>query len=429
MKYLQIDQRLFVENRERLSGELKPNSMVVLNSNDLMPINADGTHPFIQQTDLFYFSGIDQEESTLIVFPDAKEEKHKAILFLKETNEQIATWEGQKYTKEEAAKISGIETVYWNKEFETIFKTLVFQADTIYLNTNEHLRATTPVETRDFRFLKWCMNSFPLHNYERLAPVMHKLRAIKSQAEVDLIQHACQITEKTFRRLLGFIRPGVREYEIEAEIYHEFIRNRSRGPAFASIVASGSDSCVLHYIKNDKQCQDGDVVLIDFGAEYANYNSDVTRTLPVNGKFSKRQREVYDAVLKVQKAAIQLLKPGNTLDAYHKEVGQIMEAELIRLGLLDPAEVKKQSKDDPLYKKFFPHGASHHLGLDVHDYGDKYRKFEPGMVFTCEPGIYIKDEAIGVRIENNILITENEPLDLTASIPREADEIEDLMSQ
>ena len=429
MKYLPIDQNLFIENRQRLTAELKPNSIAVLNSNDVMPINADGVHPFIQHTDLFYFSGIDQEESTLIIFPDAREEKHKEILFLKETNEQIAIWEGQKYTKAEATRISGIKSVYWNKEFETIFKALVIQADNIYLNTNEHLRASTPVETRDMRFLKWCMKSFPLHNYERLAPVMHHLRAVKSQTEVDLIKHACQITEQTFYRLLGFIKPGVWEYEIEAEICHEFMRNRSRGPAFASIVASGADSCVLHYVKNDKQCEKGDVVLIDFGAEYANYNADVTRTLPVSGKFTKRQREVYDAVLNIQKAAIQLLRPDNTIDEYHEEVGKIAQNELIRLGLLDPAEVKNQSPDEPLYKKFFPHGASHHLGLDVHDYGDKYRKFEPGMVFTCEPGIYVRDESIGVRIENNILITENEPLDLTESIPREAQEIEDLMNQ
>lgn len=429
MKYLQIDQSHFVENRQRFASRLKSNSIAVFNSNDIMPTSADGTHPFIQQTDLFYLSGIDQEESRLILFPDAKEQKHKEILFLKETNEQIATWEGQKYTKEEATKISGIKTVYWNKEFNNIFKTLVFEADNIYLNTNEHLRANSPIESRDMRFLKWCMESFPLHKYERLAPIMHNLRAVKSQFEIDLIKQACQITEKGFRRLLGFIKPGVWEYEIEAEIYHEFIRNRSRGPAFESIVASGANSCVLHYVKNNKQCQEGDVLLIDFGAEYANYASDVTRTVPIKGKFKKRQREVYDAVLNVQKAAIQMLKPGNTLDEYHKNVGKIMEAELIRLGLLDPAEVKKQSQDEPLYKKFFPHGVSHHLGLDVHDYGDKYRKFETGMVFTCEPGIYIRDEAIGIRIENDILITEEDPIDLTESIPREADEIEALMNQ
>lgn len=429
MKYLQIDQGLFEENRQRLAAQLAFHSIAVLNSNDVLPINADGTYKFIQQTDLFYLSGIDQEESTLIIFPDAAEEKHKEVLFLKETNEQIATWEGHKYAKEEATEISGIKSVYWNKEFETIFKSLVVQADCIYLNTNEHLRADTRVETRDARFVKWCRDAFPLHQYKRLAPIMHDLRAVKSQAEIDLMRQACKITAKTFHRLLGFIKPGVWEFEIEAEIYHEFLRNRSRGPAFESIVASGADSCVLHYVANNKQCRDKDLVLIDFGAEYANYSADVTRTLPVSGKFSKRQKQVYAAVLAVQKAATKLLVPGNTLDEYHKEIGRIMEAELIRLGLLDPREVKKQSEDAPLYKKYFPHGTSHHLGLDVHDYGDKYRKFEAGMVFTCEPGIYIREEGIGIRIENDILLTDDGPVDLTADIPREAAEIEALMNQ
>jgi Xaa-Pro aminopeptidase len=285
------------------------------------------------------------------------------------------------------------------------------------------------VETRDRRFLKWCRQVFPLHNYERLAPIMHDLRAVKSPPEIELIKEACGIAEKAFRRLLGFVRPGVWEYEIEAEIVYEFMRNRSRGPAFETIVASGIDSCTLHYVKNDKQCNEGDLVLIDFGAEFANYASDVTRTLPVNGKFSKRQKEVYNAVLKIQKAAIQMLKPGNSLGKYQKDVARLMEAELIRLGVLKKAEVKKQSEESPLYKKYFPHGASHHLGLDVHDYGDKYRKFESGMVLTCEPGIYIRDEAIGVRIENDILITKDNPVDLTESIPREAEEIEALMNQ
>ena len=429
MKYLQIGKSLFEENRQRLTGQLASNSIVVLNSNDVLPINADGTHKFIQQTDLFYLSGIDQEESTLIIFPDAREDKHKEVLFLRETNEQIATWEGRKYTQEEATRLSGIKTVYWNKEFETIFKSLVLQADHIYLNTNEHLRADTRVETRDARFVKWCRDAFPLHQYRRVAPIMHHLRAVKSQAEIDLMRQACKITEKTFQRLLGFIQPGVWEFEIEAEIYHEFLRNRSRGPAFETIVASGADSCVLHYVANDKQCQDGDLVLIDFGAEYANYNADVTRTLPVNGKFSKRQKQVYNAVLKVQKAATKLLVRGNTVDEYHKAVGRIVEAELVQLGLLDSKEVKKQSEEEPLYKKYFPHGTSHHLGLDVHDYGDKFRKFEPGMVFTCEPGIYIREEGIGIRIENDILITDDGPVDLTEDIPREADEIEDLMNK
>ena len=428
MKYLPIDKSLFEENRQRLTAQLGPNSIVVLNSNDVLPINADGTHKFIQQTDFFYLSGIDQEESTLLIFPDAAEKKYKEVLFLRETNAEIAIWEGNKYTKEEASRISGIKTVCWNQEFEIIFKSLVLQADHIYLNTNEHLRADTRVETRDARFVEWCRGAFPLHQYRRLAPIMHHLRAVKSQAEIDLMRQACKITDQTFLRLLGFIKPGVWEYEIEAEIYHEFLRNRSRGPAFAPIVASGADSCVLHYVVNNKQCQDGDLVLIDFGAEYANYCADVTRTLPVNRKFSKRQKQVYNAVLTVQKEATKLLTPGNTVDEYHKEVGRVMEAELIRLGLLDPEEVKKQSEDAPLYKQYFPHGTSHHLGLDVHDYGDKYRKFESGMVLTCEPGIYIKEEAIGIRIENDILITDNGPVDLTADIPREAEEIEELMN-
>ncbi len=429
MRYLPIDSDLFVQNRKRFAEQLKSNSVAVFNSNDLMPTSADGTHPFIQQTDLFYLSGIDQEESTLVICPDAKEDKHREILFLKETNEQIALWEGHKYTKQEATAAAGIKTVYWNHEFNSIFQPLARQSDNIYLNTNEHLRANAAVETRDDRFRRWCCQTFPLHNYGRLAPIMQDLRAVKSELELEPIKRACKITGDTFRRLLGFIKPGVWEFEIEAEIYHEFIRNRSKGPAFETIVASGVDSCTLHYVKNDKQCRAGDLVLIDYGAEYANYAADVTRTVPVSGKFSKRQKQVYNAVLNVQKAAIKLLVPGSTLNEYHKEVSRIMESELIGLGLLDPNLVQHQSEDDPLYKRYFPHGTSHYLGLDVHDYGDRYRPFEPGMVLTCEPGIYIRDEAIGIRIENDILITAGEPVDLTEGIPREAEEIEELMNE
>ena len=428
MRYLPIDSNLFVQNRKRLAQRLQPNSVAVFNSNDLMPTSADGSHPFFQQTDLFYLSGIDQEESTLVICPDAKEDKHKEILFLKETNEQIALWEGHKYSKQEAAATAGIDTVYWNHEFSAVFRQLACQSDTIYLNTNEHPGAKDWVETRDDRFLRWCRKRFPLHNYGRLAPIMRHLRAVKSELELKPIKRACKITDDTFRRLLSFIKPGVWEFEIEAEIYHEFIRNRSKGPAFETIVASGVDSCTLHYIKNDKQCRAGDLVLIDYGAEYANYAADVTRTVPVSGKFSKRQKQVYNAVLNVQKAAIKLLVPGSTLDEYHKQVCRIMESELIGLGLLDPDQVQQQSEDEPLYKKYFPHGTSHFLGLDVHDYGDKYRPFEPGMVLTCEPGIYIRDEAIGIRIENDILITADGPVDLTQAIPREAEEIEELMN-
>ncbi len=429
MRYDPIDPQLFIENRRRLAARLPAHSIAVLNSNDVMPTSADGVHPFVQQTDLFYLSGIDQEESTLVLFPEAREEKHREVLFLIETSDQIALWEGRKYTSEEATAVSSVKTVFWNSEFQSVFRGLAAQVERIFLNSNEHPRATNIVETRDMRFGKWCRKAFPLHRYDRLAPILHDLRAVKSPVEIDLIRHAVDITGQAFRHLLGFVRPGVWEYEIEAEIWHEFIRRRSRGPAFQTIVASGSDSCTLHYVKNDKQCREGELVLIDFGAEYASYAGDLTRTVPVSGSFSPRQRAVYDAVLRVQKAAIQTLHPGNTLDAANDAVGRVVETELIGLGLLDPAAVQAQPKDKPLYKKYFPHGLSHHLGLDVHDYGDKYRPFEAGMVLTCEPGIYIREEGIGVRIENDILITDQGPVDLAADVPREADEIEALMQR
>ena len=428
MRYSPIDNRLFIENRQKFAAKLKPNSIAVLNSSDIMPTSADGIRSFIQNTDIFYLSGTDQEESILVIFPDAGEEKHKEVLFVKETDEKITVWEGPKYSKEEATAISGIQTVYWTGEFEKVFRRLVFEADRIYLNSNEHLRADVTVETSDARFLKWCKKLYPLHKYERLAPIMHELRAVKSDIEIDLIKRACKITENTFRRLLGFIRPGVWEFEIEAEIYHEFLTNRSRGPAYIPVIASGSNACILHYVQNNRQCKDGDLLLIDFGAEYANYSSDLTRTVPVNGKFTRRQKEVYNAVLRVQKAAIQLLRSGNALEEYNKEVGHLMENELIGLGVLDAEKVKNQNQDSPLYKKYFMHGTSHHLGLDVHDFGNKYRKFEEGMVFTCEPGIYIKEESVGIRLENDILLSKDGPVDLTGDIPIETEEIEDLMN-
>ncbi|MDM8517261.1 aminopeptidase P N-terminal domain-containing protein [Desulfobacterales bacterium HSG16] len=429
MKYFPIDTELFKKNRAQAIKALKPFSTAVLNSNDIMPSNADGVMSFIQNTDLFYLSGIDQEESIMVLCPDSKEEKHSEILFIKKTDEKIATWEGEKLSKEEATRISGIKTVYWTEEFEQIFKPLAMESEYIYLNTNEHLRADTTVQTSDSRFIKWCMTAFPVHKYERLAPVMHDLRAVKSEIEIDLIKTACKITESAFLRILSFIRPGVWEFEIEAEIAHEFIRQRSRGPAFETIVASGEKSCILHYVQKNRQCAADEVVLIDFGAEYANYAADVTRTVPVSKGFSPRQKEVYNAVLRVQKSAIEMLTVGNTLKEYHKSVGKKMEQELIGLGLIDKKDVASQPKDKPLYKKFFMHGTSHYIGLDVHDYGDRYREFAPGMVFSCEPGIYIKDENLGIRLENDILITENGPVDLTGNIPIEIEEIEDLMNQ
>lgn len=428
MKYLPIDSKLFIENRKRFVKKLKPGSLAVFNSNDIQPTNADGTMMFIQNSDLFWMSGIDQEESILLVFPDAKNPAYSEILFLKETNAHIAVWEGHKYTKDEATATSGIKTVHWLSQFHTVFTSLMSECEHVYLNTNEHTRAVVEVETRDARFVKWCMAKFPVHKYERSAPIMHNLRAIKSKYEVELIQEACNITEKGFRRLLGFVKPGVMEYEIEAELVHEFIRNRSRGFAYGPIIASGANACVLHYTSNNMSCKKGDVILLDVAAEYGNYASDLTRCLPVGGQFSKRQKSVYNAVLRVMRGAIKMLKPGTILDDYHKEVGKLMEAELIKLKLLKLSDVRKQDPNNPLYKKYFMHGTSHFLGLDVHDVGDRYRPFEEGMVFTCEPGIYIPKEKLGIRLEDDILITKKGPVNLMKNIPIEAEEIEELMN-
>jgi Xaa-Pro aminopeptidase len=427
MKYMPVSSRLFIENRKRFVKKLKTNSLAIFNSNDIMPTSADGTMAFIQNTDLFYLSGIDQEESILLLFPDAPNPIHREILFLKETNEHIAIWEGHKYTKAEATATSGIQTVYWLSMFPVILNTLMGETEKVYLNTNEHSRAVVEVETREARFVKWCKEKYPLHTYRRSAPIMQELRAIKSKAEVDLIQHACNITEKGFRRVLKFVKPGVWEYEIEAELIHEFIRNRSRGFAYGPIIASGANACVLHYTQNNQQCKDGDVILLDVAAEYGNYASDLTRCVPVNGTFTKRQRAVYDSVLRVMKGATAMLKPGNKLETYHAEVGELMEEELIKLKLLKLADVRKQDPANPLYKKYFMHGTSHYLGLDVHDVGSRHRTFEEGMVYTCEPGIYIPAENLGIRLENDILITARGPVDLMQKIPLEAEAIEELM--
>jgi Xaa-Pro aminopeptidase len=429
MKYLPINNQLFINNRKRFAALLKPNAIAIFNSNDVLPTNADGSLKFKQNSDIFYLSGIDQEESILVIYPDAKDGVHKEVLFLKETNEHIAIWEGHKLTKAEALKVSGIEKVYWLNEFKTVLRSLMAEAEIIYLNTNEHVRAVVETETREARFVKWCMTEYPVHKYERSAPLMHNLRAIKQDTEIELVQQACNITEKGFRRLLSFIKPGVWEYEIEAELIHEFTRHRSNGFAYTPIIASGYNSCVLHYIDNSLQCKDGDILLLDVAAEYANYNSDLTRTIPVNGKYTSRQKDVYNAVLRVMKTATKMLVPGTLMADYQKTVGQLMEEELIKLNLLSADDVKKQNPDAPLYKKYFMHGTSHYLGLDVHDVGNRYRKFEAGMVFTCEPGIYIREESLGIRIENNILITNNGPKDLMANIPIEANDIEALMAK
>jgi Xaa-Pro aminopeptidase len=402
--------------------------MAVFNSNDILPTNADGTMPFKQNSDLFYLTGVDQEESKLILFPSSLDDTFREILFLKETNENIQIWEGHKLTKEEASEISGIETVYWLSQFNTVLNILMSEAEHVYLNTNEHIRAGSEVQTCDDRFLKWCKKKYPLHKYERAAPIMHHLRAIKSEKEIELIQHACNITEKAFRRVLKFVEPGVKEYEIEAEFAHEFIRNRSRGFAYTPIIASGANACILHYIENNAQCNKEDILLMDVGAEYANYNADMTRSIPVSGRFTKRQKEVYNAVLRVQREAMKMLMPGNQIRDYQKEVGLIMEKELLDLGLLDKTDIKNQNPKIPAYKKYFMHGTSHHLGLDVHDVGNMYREFEEGMVFTVEPGIYIREENLGIRLENDVVITKNGVIDLMKNIPIEAEEIEEIMN-
>jgi Xaa-Pro aminopeptidase len=428
MKYTKIPSKLFIDNRKHFAKELKSDSIAIFNSNDIMPSNADGSMGFIQSSDLFYLCGIDQEESILLLYPDAKDNSMKEILFLRETNPHIAVWEGHKYTKEEARETSGIQEIRWLSEFQATFRLLMSQCRRVYLNSNEHTRAIVEVETREARFVKWCMEKYPLHKYERSAPIMHKLRSIKSDIEVGLIKHACAITEKGFRRLLPFIKPGVWEYEIEAELIHEFVRNRSRGFAYSPIIASGDDSSVLHYISNNKECKNGDVILLDVAAEYANYASDMTRVVPVNGKFTKRQKAVYNAVHRVMKAATKMLVKGNNFTKYNAAVGELVTEELIKLNVLKLSDVKKQDPKNPLYKKYFMHGTSHFMGLDVHDVGSFQVNMQAGNVFTCEPGIYIPAEKIGVRIENNILITEKGNVDLMASIPIEADEIEELMN-
>lgn len=427
MKYQSINPSLFIENRKRFAASLKPNSIAIFVSNDIMPTNADGSMGFVQNSDLFYLSGVDQEDTILVIYPDAVNGAHKEILFVKETNETIAIWEGAKLTKQQATEVSGIKSVMWSNGFDGFLKSLIFQSENIYLNSNEHTRRYIDVETAEMRFNKNIMAKFPLHKFERSAPIMHKLRAIKSKYEIELIQNACNITEKGFRRLLKFVKPGVMEYEIEAELVHEFVRNRSRGFAYGPIIASGFNACVLHYVENNKPCKDGDVILLDVAAEYGNYASDLTRCIPVNGKFTTRQKQVYNAVLRVMKSAINMLTVGNNIPDYHKAVGSLMEKELVDLGLISMDDIKNQNPEWPAYKKYFMHGTSHFLGLDVHDVGDFNRKLEEGMVFTCEPGIYIREENLGIRIENDILVTKNGPVDLMKNIPIEAEEIEALM--
>ncbi len=405
------------------------NSLAVFNSNDIYPVSADSTLPFAQHRDILALSGVDQEESILVLFPNASNPAHREVLFLKETSELIAIWEGEKLTKQTAFETSGIQTVYWLQQFPTIFKQMMAEASGIYLNTNEHLRANTEVETREDRFIKQVKQDFPAHQVYKSAPIMHKIRSIKAPIELELMQTACNITEAGVRRLLGFIKPGVWEYEIEAELAHEFLRKRSKGFAYTPIIASGKNACVLHYIENNQQCQDGDVILLDVGAEYANYSSDLTRCIPVNGRFTARQKAVYNAVLHVKNEATKLLVPGTIMAEYHKHVGLLMEEQLVKLGLITLEDIKNQDPAWPAYKKYFMHGTSHFLGLDTHDVGLWHEPIAANMVFTVEPGIYIPAEGLGIRLEDDVVVQANgAPFNLMGNIPIEADEIEALMN-
>lgn len=429
MKYQPINSSLFIKNRKNFMAQMKPKSIAFFNSNDIYPVSADSTLPFEQHRDIFYLSGVDQEESILLLFPDCPNEDLREVLFVRETNAHIAVWEGEKLTKKAATKKSGIKTIYWLQDLDKVLFEMSTYADTFYINTNEHYRSSVETETREDRFIKKILAKYPAHSVAKSNPILQKLRSVKDTIELDLMQNACNITEKGFRRILSFIKPGVWEYEIEAELLHEFVRNRSKGFAYTPIIASGNNANVLHYIENNKQCKDGDLILFDIAAEYANYKSDLSRTVPVNGRFTDRQKAVYNAVNHVKKEATKMLIPGTLWKEYHIEVGKIMTSELLKLDLIDKVDVQNEDPSWPAYKKYFMHGTSHHIGLDTHDYGLLHEPMQANMVFTVEPGIYIPNEGFGIRLEDDVVIQqEGEPFNLMQNIPIEAEEIEDLMN-
>lgn len=429
MRYNPIDQKLFMKNRKNFMENMKLSSLAVFNSNDVFTTGADSTLPFTQHRDIFYLSGADQADTILVLFPDCPDPAHREVLFVTETNEHIAVWEGEKLTKQKATEISGIETVYWLKDFDKKFFEMMTQCDTIYFNTNEHYRQSVEIQTREDRFIEQTKKQYPAHTYAKSNPILQRLRAVKDPIELEIMQQACNITKKGFDRVMRFMKDGVWEHEVEAEYLHEFIRNRSTGFAYTPIIASGKNACVLHYVENNQQCRDGELVLMDVGAQYANYSSDMSRTIPVSGKFTKRQKEVYNAVNRVKNEATKMLVPGTLWKEYHVEVGKLMTSELLNLGLLDKADVQNENKDWPAYKKYFMHGTSHHIGLDTHDYGILWEPMKANMVFTVEPGIYLPDEGFGIRLEDDVVIQDNgEPHNLMRDIPIEADEIEEIMN-
>ena len=429
MRYKSISSHIYKKNRGKFMSRMKKNSFAVFNSNDIYPIGADSTFPFEQHRDIFYLTGIDQEETILLLSPQDKEIKNREILFVKQTDKNIQIWEGPKLSKEDARSISGIEKILWLNEFEPTLKEITSQNNGIYLNKNEHYRNNSETQTREDRFISKFKKEYPTHSVYRSNPILQHIRSIKDPLEINQIKRACDITEMGFRRILKFIKPGIWEYEIEAELLHEFISNRSKGFAYSPIIASGKNANILHYIKNNSQCKSGELILIDAAAEYGNYCSDLTRTIPVSGRYSVRQKAIYNAVLNVKREATTLLTPGNLWKEYHEEVGKIMTAELLKLGLLDKNDVRKQDPKNPAYKKYFMHGTSHHIGLDTHDYGLLDEPFEPNMVFTVEPGIYLPDEGFGIRIEDVVMVQESgDPINMMKKIPIEIDEIESIMN-
>ncbi len=428
-KYSPINNELFKLNRANFVKQLKANSIAIFNSNDEHQWNGDATHKFKQNSDIFYLSGIDQEQSILVIYPDSPTPELREALFIKQTSDLMVTWNGYKLTQAQAQEVSAIANVFWLDDFEAKIRPAINYAQNIYLSLNENDRSTINTPYKDLRFANEMRAKYPLHEFERAAPIIQRLRAIKSKYELELMNIAVSISEKMIQRLFKFVKPGVWEYEIEAEIIHSYISNRANGHSFQPIVASGQNSCILHYNDNNQQCKAGDIILIDSGADYANYASDMTRVIPVNGQFTARQKQVYNAVLHVMNEAKKLLKPGVMLMEYQAQVGLIMEEQLVKLGLLTADDVAKKNPNWPAYKRYFMHGTSHFLGIDVHDVGMRYEPMKAGMIFSCEPGIYIKEEAIGIRLENEILITESGCEDLMSHIPIEADHIEELMNK
>ncbi len=426
MRHLPISSDLFVQNRARLVQKLLPGAVAIVNANDVLPTNADGSLALVPNSDLFYLSGIEQEESILLLYPDALDPKHREILFLRETSDDLRIWEGYKHTKDDARQISGIQTVKWLDDFPKIFRAVMSEAQNVYLNSNEHARAVPSIETRDDRFVRDVRQQWPLHHYHRLARVLQSLRLVKSPIEIELLKQAIEITKNGFERVARFTRPGVTEFEIEAEFTHEFVRSRAKF-AYGPIIASGGNSCVLHYNNNDQTCKDGDVLLLDVAASYANYNADLTRTIPVGGRFTRRQRDVYDAVLRVMRASIKGATPGKLHRDWMRESQMMMNDELLRLSLITQDDINKAPYEEPACRKYYMHGLGHPLGLDVHDVGLMTQPIAPGWVLTVEPGVYIPAEGFGVRLENDILVGETSNTDLMAHIPVEAEEIEDLM--